>query len=70
MSIATLIWLNFIILLSGTGYAWYNWILVLQGKCKTCSVGVHEKPYTSKCFVGAIFFTVALLVNIWMLFAL
>jgi hypothetical protein len=58
-----LIWLEFIVLLAGTTYAWYNWYLVLKGECKTCSVGVHENPFTSKCFWGALFFTLALAIN-------
>ena len=70
MDIEILVWLELAVLFSGTAYAWYNWILVLQGKCKTCSVAVHENPFTSKCFWGAIFFTLAFVVNVLMLFAL
>ena len=68
MNLETLILVELVILLVGTTYAWYNWYLVLKGRCKTCSVSVHDNPFTSKCFVGAIFFTLALLINILMLF--
>ncbi len=67
MDINTLVLLEFLVLLVGTIYAWYNWVLVLLGRCKTCSVSVHDSPFTSKCFWGALFFTVALLINIWMI---
>jgi hypothetical protein len=68
MNIETLIKVEFIVLLAGTIYAWYNWYLVLVGKCKTCSVLVHDNPFTSKCFWGAVFFTLALVVNVLMFF--
>lgn len=63
MNLETLIRLEFFVLLAGTSYAWYNWYLVFVGKCKTCSISVHESPFSSKCFWGAIFFTIALAVN-------
>lgn len=59
---------EFVVLLLGTTYAWYNWYKVLIGKCDTCSISVHEKPFTSKCFWGALFFTAALAVNVYSLF--
>jgi len=67
MDMATVLWIEFGVLLAGTIYAWYNWYLVLVKKCDTCSISVHENPFTSKCFWGALFFTLAFLVNIWSL---
>lgn len=66
MNLEILIKLEFVVLLAGTIYAWYNWYLVLVGKCKTCSISVHENPFSSKCFWGALFFTGAFIVNILM----
>lgn len=67
MSLIDILWIQFAVLLVGTLYAWYNWYLVLKGKCKTCSVEVHANPFTSKCFWGALFFTLAFIVSIWAL---
>lgn len=67
MSLGATLWVEFAVLLAGTAYAWYNWYLVLVNKCSTCSISVHENPFTSKCFWGALFFTLALLVNIYSL---
>lgn len=64
MILENILQVEFVILFLGTAYAWYNWYLVLVGRCETCSVSVHDKPFTSKCFVGAIFFTLALVVNV------
>ncbi len=60
----TLSVIELVILICGTLFAWYNWILVLQKKCTTCSIEVHENPFLSKCFWGALFFTAALMVQI------
>ncbi len=64
------LWFEFIVLLLGTIYAWYNWYKVLIGQCETCSMSVHDKPFTSKCFWGALFFTLALVINGYTLFFL
>lgn len=67
MEMLSILKIELAVLAIGTMYAWYNWYLVLVGKCDTCSIGVHQKPFTSKCFWGALFFTLALAVNIWAL---
>ncbi|MBP9752086.1 MAG: hypothetical protein KBD19_04505 [Candidatus Moranbacteria bacterium] len=69
MDLVTVLWIECVVLILGTAYAWYNWYLVLRGRCGiSCIPGVaQENPYTSKCFWGALFFTLALLVNIWSL---
>lgn len=67
MNLETTLWVEFVVLLAGTIYAWYNWYLVLVKKCDTCSISVHDNPFTSKCFWGALFFTIALVVNVWSL---
>jgi len=46
-----------IVLFMGTCYAWYQFARVVMNKCDTCSVGLHQSPFKSKCFVGAVFFT-------------
>ena len=47
------------VLALGTLYAWYQFWLVIKNKCDTCSVDLYQSPFRSKCFVGAVFFTVA-----------
>ena len=48
------------VLFAGTVYAWYQFYKVWHNKCDTCSVDLHMSPFKSKCFVGAVFFTLAL----------
>lgn len=48
------------VLALGTIYAWYQFALVLARRCDTCSVDLKASPFKSKCFVGAIFFSLAL----------
>lgn len=48
------------VLIMGTAFSWYQFALVLARKCDTCSVGLKTSPFKSKCFVGAIFFSIAL----------
>lgn len=63
-----LIKLQFFILLGGTAFAWFNtareFIAWSNGKkCKTgCPVDA-KNPFLTPCFWGAVFFTVALLLN-------
>ena len=38
-----------IVLLMGTIYAWYQFILVLARRCDTCSLDLKENPFKSKC---------------------
>lgn len=47
------------VLALGTIYAWYQFALVLARRCDTCSVDLKASPFKSKCFVGAIFFSIA-----------
>jgi len=60
---------EFMVLLGGTVFAWYNFALEFinwtNGKvCTTgCSVDLTN-PFLSKCFFGAVFFTIALVLNI------
>ncbi len=51
------------VLAAGTAYAWYQFYKVVVNKCDTCSVGLHQSPFKSKCFVGAVFFTVAFILS-------
>lgn len=62
--INTMIWTLIIVLILGTIYAWYQFALVLARKCDTCSLDLKESPFKSKCFVGAIFFSIALVLSI------
>lgn len=56
------------VLAAGTAYAWYQFALVVLNKCDTCSVGLHQSPFKSKCFVGAVFFTLAFLLALYATF--
>ena len=51
----------------GTIYAWYQFYKVVANKCDTCSVGLHENPFKSKCFTGAVFFTLSFALAIYAL---
>lgn len=68
----TAITLN-IILAGGTIFAWYQFYLTYTGKCDECSGGscdisVRKNPFKSKCFIGALFFTLAFLLALRVLF--
>ncbi|MFH0987351.1 MAG: hypothetical protein V1841_00440 [Patescibacteria group bacterium] len=58
---------QFIILLSGTLFAWYNFFVELvnwlkDSPCQSCAVGLVN-PFLTPCFYGAIFFTIALVLS-------
>ena len=55
----TTVYALLIVLALGTIYAWYQFALVLARRCDTCSVELKASPFKSKCFVGAIFFSIA-----------
>jgi len=55
------------VLAAGTGYAWYQFYLVVAKKCDTCSVALEANPFKSKCFVGAVFFTLAFAIALYAL---
>ena len=59
---------QFIILLAGTVFAWFNFAVELkgwlgQGTCISgCAAGAVN-PFLAPCFYGAIFFTVAFILS-------
>ncbi|MDD5032399.1 MAG: hypothetical protein PHR36_05195 [Patescibacteria group bacterium] len=59
---------QFIILLAGTVFAWFNFTVELkgwlgQGTCALgCAAGVVN-PFLTPCFYGAIFFTAAFVLS-------
>jgi hypothetical protein len=61
--------IQFFVLLAGTLFAWYNflseYISWREGKkCKRgCPVNV-KNPFLSPCFGGAVFFTIAFILNV------
>lgn len=57
-------WALNIVLALGTIYAWYQFALVLARQCDTCSVDLKASPFKSKCFIGAIFFSLALALSL------
>lgn len=65
-----LLFVQLIVLIAGTVFAWYQWIKVLteHKRCSanpaSCATCIPEKPFQSKCFYGAVFFTIALGLNI------
>ena len=67
-----IITIQFVVLLLGTAFAWFNFtkelIDWLQKKsCTTgCATGLVN-PFLTPCFYGAIFFTVALALSIVLL---
>ena len=63
-----LILMQFYVLLGGTVFAWYNFFKELTGSssCVSCSQGSLDKLFTP-CFGGAIFFTIAFILNLILL---
>lgn len=55
------------VLALGTIYAWYQFYKVIVNECDTCSVDLHQSPFKSKCFVGAVFFTLAFAFSVYAL---
>ncbi len=56
------LYIQLAILIGGSLFAWINFIKVIYKKCEACGTG--GKAFDSKCFTGAIFFTLALALNI------
>ena len=68
MDLQTTLFALDIVLASGTAYAWYQFYNVVRNKCDTCSVNLHQSPFKSKCFVGAVFFTLAFILALYATF--
>lgn len=68
----TIIIAQFVILLGGTLFAWYNFFRELfdwlnKKSCTTgCAVGVVN-PFLTPCFYGAIFFLIAFVLSCFIL---
>ena len=65
-------WAEFIILLCGTVFAWSNFSFELFNwlNSKTCTFGCAAgivNPFYTPCFYGAIFFTVAFVLSVFIL---
>ncbi len=67
MELLNVLQLLTVTLFMGTAYAWFQFYKVLAKKCDTCSVDLHQSPFKSKCFVGAVFFTVAFVLSVYAL---
>ena len=67
MDLQNVLYLLNVVLALGTIYAWYQFYKVVANKCDTCSVGLHQSPFKSKCFTGAVFFTLAFALAGWAL---
>jgi len=65
MDLTTVLHTLLAVLALGTIYAWYQFALVVKNRCDTCSVDLHQSPFKSKCFVGAVFFTLAFLLALY-----
>ena len=61
MTLDNVLYALVVVLGTGTLYAWYQFYKVVANKCDTCSVDLHQNPFKSKCFTGAVFFTLSLL---------
>lgn len=70
MDLKTTIYILNVVLALGTIYAWYQFAKVVMNKCDTCSVELHQNPLKSKCFVGAVFFSLAFLLALYALIIL
>lgn len=63
------------VLAGGTIFAWVQFYLEYKGYCKSCSSGkcspsVKSNPFFSKCFIGAVFFTISLALAFRLLYGL
>lgn len=67
MDLQNVLYLLNLVLALGTIYAWYQFYKVVANKCDTCSVDLHQNPFKSKCFTGAIFFTLSFGLALWAL---
>jgi len=67
MNLQNVLYLLNIVLAGGVIYSWYQFYKVVANKCDTCSIGLHKSPFKSKCFVGAVFFTLAFVLALWAL---
>ncbi len=75
LNVNTTIYILVLVLAGGTIFAWTQFYMEFKGYCKscsdkTCSPELRKNPFLSKCFVGAIFFTLALSLAVRLLFAL
>lgn len=59
MDIKTTLYILVGVLTGGTLFAWYNVYLEYRNMCGSCA-GPKENIFLSKCFWGAMFFTIAL----------
>lgn len=55
-----------LILAGGTIFAWYQWVNEYFFGCTSCST--VPKQFFSKCFIGALFFTAAFVLNVAMIY--
>jgi hypothetical protein len=65
MNLQTTLYTLVVVLGLGTLYAWYQFAKVVLNKCDTCSIDLHKNPFKSKCFIGAVFFTLAFALAIY-----
>jgi len=67
MDLKNVLYVLNLVLALGTIYAWYQFYKVVANKCDTCSIDLHKSPFKSKCFVGAVFFSLAFVFALWAL---
>ncbi|MBU0614008.1 hypothetical protein KJ766_01840 [Patescibacteria group bacterium] len=65
MNLEATIYLLDAVLIAGNIFAWYQFYKVIKNSCDTCSVDLHKSPFKSKCFWGAIFFSIALALSLY-----
>jgi len=69
MSLSIVLYALTVVLLGGTVFAWYEFYLTTKDITKACRPGGGgcSSPFHSKCFVGAMFFTVAFMLSVYAL---
>jgi hypothetical protein len=71
MELATVLNILTIVLAGGTIFAWYQFVVILIKKKDSCAVCVSGgncesvHPFRSKCFTGAVFFTIAFALSVY-----
>ncbi|HBM45601.1 TPA: hypothetical protein DDZ75_01345 [Patescibacteria group bacterium] len=64
MELSTVLYILTGVLLSGVLFAWYNVYLEIKNKCSTCNPE-GGSIFWSKCFWGAMFFTIAFALSVY-----
>jgi len=66
MDLATLCSILLAVLLGGTIFAWANFYFEFKARCPICNPQENKAIWWSKCLWGAVFFTTALVLAVYL----